>query len=153
GFDAAETSGVPFVVNNADLLPFISTEIVPPHPGVPLLFSGDSIGHIPARRRLQMPLARLLAPRVLALTLGRELNALRRARGLAPVAVSRRLADRLIMVDSASGLEYARPLPPLVQMVGPMIDPDPAPPTDDLLAWLDDGPPVVLVSLGTLARP
>src|SRR5262249_13416926 len=61
--------------------------------------------------------------------------------------------DRLILVDSAFGLEYARPLPPTIQMVGPMLPRSPAPLPAELDAWLSDGPPVVYVNLGTVARP
>jgi MGT family glycosyltransferase len=153
GFDAADQAGVPFVVNNADLLSVISLALLPAVAEVPQLFSGDSPGRVRARNRLLRPVMAVLATRAVALTIGRQLNALRRTRGLAPVDVNMRLAGRMIMVDSAFGLEYARPLPPLIQMVGPMIDPRPAPPSADLRGWLEGGRPVAVVSLGTIARP
>jgi polyene glycosyltransferase len=86
------------------------------------------------------------------LTLGRELNALRRARGLSPQAITRRSAGVPIMTDSAFGLEYPRRLPPLMHMVGPMLE-EPPPVPGELRDWLEAGPPVVYANLGTVVRP
>jgi UDP:flavonoid glycosyltransferase YjiC (YdhE family) len=153
--DAAQQAGVRYVVNNADLLTAISVSILPPAPDVPLLFSKRSISQIGRLDRLLNPARRLLGATVVDLTLGRELNALRRTRGLAPITLTHRLANTLILTDSAFDLEYPRPLPPLLQLVGPMVDgPGSEPPLpDELRQWLDVGPPVVFVNLGTFARP
>jgi UDP:flavonoid glycosyltransferase YjiC (YdhE family) len=155
GVDAAEHNGIRYVVNNADLLTAISVAILPPAPDVPLLFSKRSSSQIGWLDRLLNPAQRRLAATVVDLTLGRELNRLRATRGLGPVRLTRRLADTLIMTDSAFGLEYARPLPPLLQMLGPMVnaDVDEAPLPPALQTWLDTGPAVVFVNLGTFARP
>jgi hypothetical protein len=57
---------------------------------------------------------------------------------------------RLVLVDSAFGLEYPRPLPPLIHMVGPMVVPETL--SDSDRAWLESDPrPVVFVSFGTIA--
>jgi UDP:flavonoid glycosyltransferase YjiC (YdhE family) len=152
GMDAAEEAGIPYVVNNADLLQVISVGVLPPAPGVPLLFSGRSIHSGGRLRRVLDPLACRLAVAVVEATLGRQLNALRRTRGLAPVAITKRPAGVPIMTDSAFGLEYPRPLPPQIEMVGPMLE-DPRPLPDDLRSWLEGGPPVVYVNLGTVVRP
>ena len=154
GMDAAERVGVPYVVNNADLLTTISVSILPPAPDVPLLFSGRSIAQMGALQRALNPLQRIIGATMVELTLGRQLNAFRRTRGLAPTQLTRRVANTLVMTNSAFGLEYSRPLPPLLQMVGPMLDfdaPLPALP-EELVHWLADGPPVVFVNLGTFAR-
>jgi UDP:flavonoid glycosyltransferase YjiC (YdhE family) len=154
GMDAAEDHGVPYVVNNPDLLTAISADLLPAAPEVPLLFSGRSISRITALDRVLNPVFRALASAVFDLTLGADLNRLRRARRLRPRRMTRRLAGVLIMTNSAFGLEYNRPVPPLLQMVGPMLDePRPDALTDSLRDWLDSGPPVVFVNLGTLARP
>ena len=63
------------------------------------------------------------------------------------------LDDKLVLVDSAFGLEYPRPLPPNVQMVGPMQTSEAAELPADYEGWLEQGPPVVYVNLGTIARP
>lgn len=129
-------------------------DLLPAAPGVPLLFSGRSIRTVNALDRLLSPTLRLLGSTAFDLTLGAHLNRLRRTRGLGSRRMTRRLANVLVMTDSAFGLEYNRPLPPLLQMVGPMLD-DPTRTTlpDALRVWLDSGPPVVFVNMGTLARP
>jgi len=57
---------------------------------------------------------------------------------------------KLVLVESAFGIEYPRPLPPLIHMVGPMIVEEQLSQADK--NWLDSDPrPVVFVSFGTLA--
>lgn len=154
GMDAAEHLGFPFVVNNADLLTTVSVSVLPPAPDLPLLFSRRSISQIGVLRRTLNPVQRIVGAMAVDLTLGRQLNALRRTRGLTPTRLTRRVANHLVLTDSAFGLEYGRPLPPLLQMVGPMLDFEaPLPPLPvELVHWLNDGPPVVFVNLGTFAR-
>jgi UDP:flavonoid glycosyltransferase YjiC (YdhE family) len=154
GLDAAERLRVPLVVNNADLLTTLSVAVLPPAPRVPLLFSGRSISQIGTLERVLNPARRMIGTVAVDLTLGRQLNALRRSRGLPPKRLTRRVANSLVMTNSAFGLEYSRPLPPLLQMVGPMLEfesPPPPLPTE-MARWLDEGPPVVFVNLGTFAR-
>jgi MGT family glycosyltransferase len=54
-------------------------------------------------------------------------------------------------VNGAFGLEYARAIPPLVSMVGPMLPASAPDLSEDMAEWLSAGPPVVYVNLGTLA--
>ena len=151
GIDAGEVEGIPVILNNADLLPSISVKLLPPADHVPRLFSGISITQIgPGRRALSAAL-RVVAPHVLALTFGRELNAVRATRGRPPIEVNTWHKGRLILVDGAFGLEYRRPLPPNVQMVGPMLPEEIEPLPEEYQRWLEQGPPVVYVNLGTLA--
>jgi MGT family glycosyltransferase len=151
GIDAGETEGLPVILNNADLLACISVKLLPPADHVPRLFSGMSIKEIgPGQRALSAAL-RVMAPRLVALSFGRQLNAVRATRGLPPVDVNLWHKDRLILVDSAFGLEYSRSLPPYVQMVGPMLPEEIEPLPEEYQRWLEQGPPVVYVNLGTLA--
>jgi UDP:flavonoid glycosyltransferase YjiC (YdhE family) len=152
GMDAAEVAGVPLVINNADLLTAISVAVLPPAPRLPLLFSRKSRAQVGRLDRLLNPLQRWVATTVVDATLGRQLNALRRTRGLRPKRLTRRVGNTLVLTNSAFGLEYRRSLPPLLQMVGPMLDEAP-PLAEDLRRWLDDGPPVAFANLGTFARP
>jgi UDP:flavonoid glycosyltransferase YjiC (YdhE family) len=112
GMDAAEVGGIPYLVNNADLLPVISVRLLPPAPGVPLLFSGRSIHSRRPWSGFLDPLIAQAGAAFLELTLGRELNALRRTRGLPPQPITRRPACAPIMTDSAFGLEYPAPCRP-----------------------------------------
>ena len=151
GIDAGETEGIPVILNNADLLPGISLKLLPPADHVPRLFSGMSIRKIgPGQKALSAAL-RHVAPQLLSLTFGRELNAVRATRGLPPVDVNLWHKDRLILVDGAFGLEYSRPLPPNVHMVGPMLAREIEPLPHEYQCWLNQGQPVVYVNLGTLA--
>jgi UDP:flavonoid glycosyltransferase YjiC (YdhE family) len=151
GIDAGETEGIPVVLNNADLLPAISLELLPPADDVPRLFSGMSIRKIGPGQKALTALLRIIAPHLVSLTYGRALNAVRGTRGLPPIDVNLWHKDRPILVDGAFGLEYPRALPANVHMVGPMLPPHIEPLTDDYQRWLGDGPPVVYVNLGTLA--
>jgi|SRR5471032_36815 len=151
GLCAADAAGIPAAINNPDLLASIPVTLLPPADDVPFLFSGRSIRDVGRGQRLAGPLVRRFADAVASATVGRDLNALRATRGLAPVRVDALLRGRLILVDGAFGLEYARPLPPGVHMVGPMLPDEPPPLPEELAQWLGDGPPVVYVNLGTMA--
>jgi UDP:flavonoid glycosyltransferase YjiC (YdhE family) len=151
GSSVADAAGIPFVLNNPDLLASIPVSLLPPADDVPFLFSGRSIRDVGWGQRLAGPLVRRLAYALACATVGRDLNALRATRGLAPVGLDTLLRGRTILVDGAFGLEYARALPPAIHMVGPMLPAEiPALP-GDLSRWLDEGPPVVYVNLGTMA--
>ena len=153
-FYAAADAGVPFVINNPTLLTAVPLQLLPPAPGVPFVTTGRSIHEMGWWDRVREPFFRGGTNLFLALTLGRRLNALRAARGL-PRARVAALRDRPILVNGVFGLEYERPLPPNVHMVGPMLGPmDGAVPPEsaELTAWLADGQPVVYANLGTVAR-
>jgi polyene glycosyltransferase len=151
GLCAAEHRGIPFVINNADVLGAISVRVLPPADHLPLLFSGASRNAVPWWQPGLAPLIRWIAATGASWTVGRDLNRHRRARGLAPVDIHERLRGRPIIVDGVFGLEYERPLPDEIVMAGPML-PSPLPVLPpDIAQWLDDGPPVVYANLGTLA--
>ena len=151
GVCVADAAGIPVVINNPDLLPSLPVTLLPPADEVPFLFSGRSIRNIGWGQRLAGPLVRRLAGAVASLTVGRDLNAMRATRGLSPVSLDAFLRERLIMVNGAFGVEYERPLPPTVHLVGPMLPSEVAPLPDELSRWLHGGTPVVYVNLGTLA--
>jgi UDP:flavonoid glycosyltransferase YjiC (YdhE family) len=127
--------------------------LFPPASDVPALLSGKSRRSLGAVDRLFAPLHRRLTMTAASMTIGRTQNACRRTRGLAPIDLHTRLAGRRILVNSAFGIEYPRPLPPDLHMVGPMLDPNERPLTADENDWLTGGPPVVFVNLGTVATP
>jgi MGT family glycosyltransferase len=151
GFSAAEATRVPFVVNNADLLSSISVKLLPPADHVPFLFSRRSIRDVGIGQRVAGPLLRRFATALTSLTMGRELNRLRRSRGLPAIDLHDMLRDRLILVNAAFGLEYQRPLPPSIELVGPMLPATIPELPLEMDGWLSEGPPVVYANLGTLA--
>jgi UDP:flavonoid glycosyltransferase YjiC (YdhE family) len=150
---AAEKLGVTCVVNNPDLLTVLPVAMLAPAPYVPLLLSGKSAQSIGAFDRCLYPLKRAVATVTASAIIGWPLNTARRSRGLPAVNLHSWLLDKLVLVNSSFGLEYSRPLPPSVQMVGPMLPAETPALQSDYSAWLASGPPVVYVNLGTIARP
>ncbi len=151
--DAAEARGLKVLVNNADLLGAISARLLPPAPELPLFLSGKSRHDVRWIDGVMAPWRIALAVAVSRSVLGKPLNALRRARGLPEVDIHERLRGRTILVNGAFGVEYERPLPDWIHMVGPMLPTGALPPLEpELHAWLCDGPPVVYATLGTVAR-
>jgi MGT family glycosyltransferase len=152
GYCAAADANIPFVINNPALLSAVPVHLMPPAPGVPFVTTGRSIHQMRWRHRASEPLLRILTRVLVATMLTRPVNRLRAERRLPRIDPTRLLRDRLILVNGAFGLEYERPLPANVRMVGPMLDdrvPANSPETE---AWLADGAPVVYANLGTVSR-
>src|ERR1051325_2608477 len=95
----AERVGIPYVVNNPDLLAALPVTLLPPADDVPFLFSGKSIRDVGVGQRLAGPLVRWIATVATSLTVTRDLNRLRASRGLKPTTPDALLRDRLILVD------------------------------------------------------
>jgi UDP:flavonoid glycosyltransferase YjiC (YdhE family) len=150
---AAETLSLTCVVNNPDLLTVLPAAMLTSTPSIPLLLSGKSARSIGAIDRCFYPLQRAISKVAASVVVGRPLNAARRSRGLPNVDYHRWLLDKLVLVNSAFGLEYPRSLPPRIEMVGPMLPLATETLPLDLAAWLAAGQPVVYVNLGTIARP
>jgi len=151
GLAAGEHARVPIVINNPSLLTGVPLELMPPAPHVPFATTGQSIKDIGRLQRAAEPLIRYAFMMGIRLTVGRQHAALRRSRGLAGVAIHELLRHPPIMVNGAFGLEYRRPLPPNVEMVGPMLPEDVPSQPSDLDDWLTDGPPVIYANLGTVS--
>ncbi len=151
GYGAAFDAGVPLVVNDPGLLTAVPMQLLPPAPHLPFVTSGRSIHEMRWIDRAVEPLLRRGFTLTLALTLSRRLNALRRARALPPLDGPAILRGRPILVNGVFGLEYERPLPENVHMVGPMLTADVPPESAALCAWLADASPVVYANLGTVA--
>lgn len=150
---AAEASGLTCVINNPDLLAVLPQRLLSPAPDVPLLLSGKSRRSLTRLDRWSYPLQRATSVWLTNLIVARPLNTARARRGLPAIDFQRWFDDKLVLVDSAFGLEYPRPLPHNVQMVGPMQTADPSELPADYASWLERGAPVVFVNLGTVARP
>jgi UDP:flavonoid glycosyltransferase YjiC (YdhE family) len=148
---AAEAAGVPCVLNNPSLLTGVPLELLPPAPDVPFMVSGRSIRDVGWWQRVTEPLVRRALLLGVAATVWRPLHRLRAARGLPRAGARDLFRGRTILVNGAFGLEYARPLPPQVHMVGPMLSAEVPPLPPDLAAWLAAGAPVVYANLGTVA--
>jgi UDP:flavonoid glycosyltransferase YjiC (YdhE family) len=151
GIAAAEKTRTPLAVNNPSLLTGVPFGLMPPAPQVPLLMTGQSIHRIGAVQAALDPIIRRLMFVVLSHTVGRQYHALRSSRHLPVVGLDESLRRVLILVNGAFGLEYPRPLPANVEMVGPMLSADVPALPQELDDWLANGPPVVYVNLGTVS--
>jgi UDP:flavonoid glycosyltransferase YjiC (YdhE family) len=149
---AADAARVPYVVNDPSLLNAVPLELLPPAARVPFVTSGRSIHDTRWWQALAEPVLRHGLQAAVAFTLGRQLNVMRDSRGLRRTTLHALMRDRPILVNGAFGLEYERPLPPYVHMVGPMLDAVVPSLPGELDAWLSHGPPVVYANLGTVAR-
>ena len=152
GFCAATDANIPFVINNPALLSAVPLQLMPPAPHVPFVTTGRSIHQMRWWHRTSEPLLRHLTQVLVAATLGRRVNRFRTERRLPRFDPVTLLRDRLILVNGAFGLEYERPLPANVRMVGPMLDDDVPAESPETEAWLSDGAPVVYANLGTVSR-
>jgi UDP:flavonoid glycosyltransferase YjiC (YdhE family) len=153
GVDVAEALGVPHVFNNADILPMVSEALLPPAAGVPLMLTGRSRATLSFIDRAMYHPLRLLGVTMARRLARRALEPVRAARGLPPADPIMRAAGRRVLVNTAFGIEYERPLPPEIHLVGPMLDDEDPGLTPELDAWVSAGPPVVFGNLGTLAAP
>lgn len=93
-----------------------------------------------------------LTKQVLYLTMGYKLNAIRKAMKVSPVYGNpwQKLDESLIFVDTFFGFDSARPIPPLVQPIGPVV-PDTFPSLDDKTAqFLSQRNQTCYVAFGTI---
>ena len=153
GIDVADVLGAPIVLNDANILPMVSEAILPPAPAVPLMFTGRRRSEQSVVDRMMYHPLRLLGVTMARRLARQTLDPIRAARGLWPADPVARAAGRLVLVNTAFGLEYERPLPPEIHLVGPMLDDDEPGLEPELSDWLAAGPPVVFVNLGTLSAP
>jgi UDP:flavonoid glycosyltransferase YjiC (YdhE family) len=151
GVDVAEAERIPVTINNPDLLTTVSIAYLPPAYDVPLPYIGHSIHHLPWHTQYSYPVLRWLSGRLVDVLVGRKLNQFRAQRGLEKLNIDRVWAKHTVMVNSAFGLEYRRPLPANIKMVGPMLPSTVEPLPTEIEDWLNEGPPVVYVNFGTLA--
>jgi MGT family glycosyltransferase len=153
GLAAADASGIPAIVNNPDLLASLPVTLLPPADHLPLMFTGLSATEVSVfRKKVLSPIQRKIAAHLTSFTVDRELNRLRSTRRLPRTTAHELLEKRLVLVNSAFGLEYERALPPRVEMVGPMLSGSVPGLPKELDIWLSEGPPVVYVNLGTLVE-
>lgn len=153
GIDLAESEGIPYVVNNADLLSVIPATLLPYASGVPLLLSGHSIHKMGWKEKFSSYWNLKIAIVAARIIQNPKANKLRKSRSLGPVDSLTRLRNKTIVVNSAFGLEYQRPLPPSIHMVGPVFPNEIEALDPEMNNYLADPKPVVYVNLGTLSAP
>jgi UDP:flavonoid glycosyltransferase YjiC (YdhE family) len=148
--DVAEAEEIPAVINNPCLLTAISIAYLPLAYDVPMPFLGHSIHHLPWHAPWTYPCLRWLAGILSETTIGAKLNTLRATRGLGKININRAWGQYPVMVNGAFGLEYPRPLPANINMLGPMLPSSILPLSQEDEQWLESDLPVVYVNLGTI---
>lgn len=149
GIYLAEYLQIPCIINNPLILTNLPSHILPSSNEIPLPFDKTSIYQMGKWHHLRYPLLRMLRNVGLHLAFQKKLNERRRLRHL-PDSNRSDLKAVLYLINTAFGLEYERPLPPAIKMVGPMIPKTFAPLPDEVREWLDKDIPTVFLSFGTL---
>ena len=127
GADFADRFNIPYIVNNADLLPYLGWHDVLPADYNPAAFRHppESIRSIDTNRpmRTMLPIVRYLLTVYIYFQFDRPLNDLRQRRFhfKNSVHLFSRYYSHMILVNSVFGIEYAQHLPPYVQCTGPML--------------------------------
>lgn len=166
GYDIANALRIPSIINNADLMYILPPRILPPVDYIPPVFSGKSVHQMGTAfvERLLMPPIRFLLRGIIAATHQREMNAFRHqsadllAREQqtgASLNVFTMFDGKVVLQNTAFGLEYARPVGPTVQMVGPCLFLDARKQALSVAdqQWMDKaGTDVVFVNMGTIAK-
>ncbi len=149
----AEVEEIKIVVNNPDLLTTISMAYLPPAYKVPMPFTGHSVHHMPWHTLFSYPVLRWLGGQIAQETIGRKLNKFRTSKGLGKININLSWKNYTVLINSAFGLEYQRPLPSNILMIGPMLSESVEPLDIETQKWLEIDLPVVYVNLGTVAMP
>lgn len=158
GSDLADTLNVPYAVHNADLMYAIAPPKLPIADDLPGIMSKQSIhtaGHNLLVRFLS-PILRVVLRVAMEFGSQKTLNVARGARGLAPLDFYYSHTGKLILQNTAFGLEYPRALSPLMHMIGPLVNEVDAtvPLSLEELKFIEpvDSKPAIFVSMGTLAH-
>lgn len=158
--DVANELNIPFVVNNPDLVYLLSPRMIPPVDMIPIMFRENSIHDrgfgMSLIKRAFLPVARAVVSGYIMLDQVARMNRLRALSGLQrPYDPFTMYSGRLIIQNTAIGLEHAQYIPPNIRFVGPCIQPSQAKLSTEDDGWMrahgEAGPPVVFVSPGTVA--
>ncbi|KAI9296115.1 UDP-Glycosyltransferase/glycogen phosphorylase [Neoconidiobolus thromboides FSU 785] len=95
-----------------------------------------------------------LAKKILHLTIGFQLNKIRKELGVPPSFGNawQKLDHTMIFVDTFFGFDSARPLSPLVQTIGPIIPNEYPKLNDELLNFYKHKSKVIYIAFGTIVR-
>ena len=163
-FDVARTLDVPYIINNCNTLHFLPFSFLPPLPHLPLPLNDVPLSQLSLSGwrfwvlRLFYPVIAVMALVGERVILEGQLNEARALSGLEAVVVSEWMVGRLIFVNAVMGMEYARSLPPLIRMTGPLLDTHAHLDSDPSLRlsatevqWLGEKQRAVYVAFGTIA--
>lgn len=142
GLDACESLQLPYAVNN----PMLLLDLDNPPSYIPAPLSHFSIQPNSILERCLSGFHRLKF-RIMMLVALRQVNTVRETYGLP--RIDQFYHKRLVLTNTAFGFEYARPMLPLLQMVGPLRDHVSPSIQLPVLDWLQVSHSVVYVNFGT----
>ena len=160
GSDICETLNISYMINNPDILSALRWFVLPSADYNPVSFLNNEMNIFGTStfRRALLPVIRSYLTLHIWFKFDSRLNELRRSVGLLKSRSSfSSYTNRVIIVNTAFGIEYNRAVPPNVHLTGPMFDVDR--PKKDFLnelsdedrQWIEfDSKPVIYVSTGTL---
>jgi len=178
GPDLADHIGVPFVINNPDLLNVLPPTILPEYDFNPGTMTATNIRHFNGSENLWGLFQRMIYPPFrmgirahVELTVGKMLRESQAYHGVQQTSFLNRFTRAVVLINGFFGLEYPRPTPPNLVMVGPMLSSRSRKHVQDARRdfvnvlseedskWLDSGagaskkklPPVLWISMGTIA--
>ena len=161
--DIAEAFHLPVLLNNCNALNFLPFSQLQPMAYLPIVTSGTPMSalrwsspllHL---QRAILPLFLPVAWLAQQLLVQWRLDGLRVAVGLRPISIESLLAGRLVLVNSVWGVEYPRPVSPLIHLVGPLLDPavtraeQRAGLSLEEEGWLSSASSSIYVAFGTIA--
>jgi UDP:flavonoid glycosyltransferase YjiC (YdhE family) len=161
--DIAEHHHIPYVLNNCNELNMMPASILRPLPYLPLPGTDAPLLSLlyPSPwlflQRLFFPLIPPLSGLLIDTLLQPRYNSQRALSLLPPAAIADKLSGHLIIVNTVMGLEYVRPLPPLIAALGPMMDLTMTQDdyrqrlTEQETQWLSERDDVLYVAFGTIA--
>lgn len=123
GFDIAEILQIPLIVNNPCLLPVLSPKLLPMYDLVPSLLMYTRKGKVSwIQKNLVLPIVRFISKIYIQNTFEATLNQERQKLNLKKISLFELPSNEVpILVNSYWGIEYARPITPLIHMVGPLV--------------------------------
>jgi UDP:flavonoid glycosyltransferase YjiC (YdhE family) len=149
---------VPLVVNNPCLLPMVSPKLLPVFDYNPLLMGKWKKNDISmVHSRILFPILRAISVLFIEGIFGKKFNEIRKSIGIRPIKMLEFPPPNVpILVNSFWGLEYPRPVSPLIHMVGPLgfsrdvKDTPTDPRLESFMSEKKNG--IIYISMGTLAQ-
>ncbi|CAF1070935.1 unnamed protein product [Adineta steineri] len=163
GVDIADYFNIPYIINNADLLPYLSWyDVLPSDYNPTVLYHPPQSIHTIERNlflRTILPITRCLLTIYTYVQFDRPLNYIRQNKFHLNNSVNfvSRYYSHMILVNSVFGIEYAQHLPPYVQCTGPMFSVKHTSDyylkqlLDEDRQWLEmDSRPIIYINFGTV---
>lgn len=152
-FDIADKYQIPYIINNADILNVLPANLIPYKKNVPLVMAPKPGSQMNFLDNFYTYVVRIIMIKIIGSKLAQSINKYRFERGLGKINVFNRLVNKPILINSSFGLEYHQEIPDYMTMTGPLLSEYSSEIEEDIKIWLENGDPVIYLSLGTLSSP